>query len=163
MCNLGILSVYGVQLNFNPSSLPNGWSQCYNGTYNVWMNSTLLSNILSICNKAKLMLGCRPVGNALLTVAAMGLRADVLYNCNTTYNCTNVANGDGWYFSDSWSWGFVNNNDAVQRNECDMGSNNSNYRLCWHTLSSNVGGYRCGSIVSLNSDATYERVIYHGT
>lgn len=74
--------LYGVQLNLNPVSLPNTWSQCYNDTYNVIMNSTLHSNIISVCNKGKLMLGCRPKGNALLSVSAMGLRNDVLYNCS---------------------------------------------------------------------------------
>jgi hypothetical protein len=107
------------------------------------------------------MLGCRPIGNALLNVAAMGLRADVFYNCSTNQNCTNIANGVGWYFSDNWSWGFVNNNDAVTRTQCDVGSINSNYRLCWHTLPSNYGGFRCGNMTYLNSDTTYERVIYH--
>ncbi len=104
------------------------------------------------------MLGCRPIGNALLNVAAMGLRADVLYNCGTNSSCTQVGNGVGWYFSDNYSWGFVNGNDTVTRNSCDIGSTNSAYRLCWHSY---VGGYRCGNNTSLNSDATYERVIYH--
>jgi len=105
------------------------------------------------------MLGCRPVGNSLLTVAAMGLRADVLYDCSTMSNCTHVANGIGWYYSDSWSWGFVNNTDSVTRTECDTGSINPNYRLCWHT--DGVGGYRCGSTLNLNTNPPYERVIYH--
>ena len=106
------------------------------------------------------MLGCRPIGNASLSVAAMGLRANVLYNCSTDQSGTKVANGVGWYFSDNYSWGFVNNNDTAQRGQCDV-SNSSDYRLCWHTLSNGVGGYRCGKITGLNSDTTYERVIYH--
>ncbi len=149
-----------MQLNFNPSSLPNSWSQCYNDTYNVGISSILLSTILPVCNKGKLMLGCGPVGNALLSVAAMGLRGDVLYNCSTSVTCTNVANGVGWYFSDDFSWGFVNNTDTVVRSACDESLTNSAYRLCWHTVL-NAGGYRCGANTGLNSDGTFERVIYH--
>ena len=156
----GGLSFYGVQLNFNPASLGNGWSLCYNGTYALPMNSNLLSNILSLCNKQKLMLGCSPVGSIPLTVAAMGLRNDVLYNCSTSLNCTHVANGVGWYFDSDWSWGFVNNTDDVIRDQCDVSAVNPSYRLCWHTLQ-NIGGYRCGTTVDLNVDSSFERVIYH--
>lgn len=106
------------------------------------------------------MLGCRLKTSSLLSVVAMGLRADVLYNCGTSATCTKVANGVGWYFSTDYSWGFVNNTDSVKRDQCDTASINPDYRLCWHTHSIS-GGYRCGSVVGLNSDATYERVIYH--
>jgi hypothetical protein len=105
------------------------------------------------------MLGCRPTGNSLLTVAAMGLRADVLYNCGTIQSCTHVANGVGWYYSDSYSWGFVNNTDSVLRHSCDTFPTNPTSRLCWHTQT--FGGYRCGSSTSLESATNYERVIYH--
>lgn len=157
---LGVLSFYGVKLNFNPNLLSNSWSQCYSGRYNDTLNSTQLSDILSICNKGKLMLGCRPVGNISLTVAAMGLRADVLFNCGTSYNCTKVANGVGWYYSNDYSWGFVNNTDMVYRYSCDTVSTNPDYRLCWHTGSAS-GGYRCGANTALNGAPTHERVIYH--
>ena len=157
---IGRLPLSGVQVNFDPRSLPNGWSLCYNGAYNVGLTRSLVSTILRRCNKGKLMLGCCPVGSNLLTVAAMGLRADVLYNCSSIGTCSNVANGVGWYYSNLYSWGFVNNTDIVNRQSCDIGSTNAKYRLCWHTGSSN-GGYRCGSKLSLNSATSYERVIYH--
>jgi hypothetical protein len=150
----------GVKINFDPTSLPDGWSLCYNGTYNITLNSSLVTSILRVCNKGKLMLGCRPFSSSLLTVAAIGLRADVLYDCSTIRSCTNVANGVGWYYSDSYSWGFVNNSDSVSRHTCDMASINPTYRLCWHTHTS-YGGYRCGSTISLDYDNTYVRVIYH--
>ncbi|CAF4287617.1 unnamed protein product [Rotaria sp. Silwood2] len=161
-CCIGALSLYGVQLNLNPVSLPYGWSQCYNGTYDVFLNTTTLTSVLNTCNKAKLLLGCRPKGNTNLTVAAMGLRADVLYNCSTYSSCTNVANGVGWYYSDNYSWGFANDNDTVARGSCDIGSTNAAYRLCWHTDQWS-GGWRCGASTGLNNDNTTERVIYHAT
>ncbi|CAF1073897.1 unnamed protein product [Adineta steineri] len=152
------LSLYGVQLNLDPSSLPSGWSLCYNATYADTMVSTVVATVLSTCNKNKLLLGCRPVANTILTVAAMGNRADVLYNCSSARNCTHVANGVGWYFSDSYSWGFVSGSDTVIRNTCDEGTGDDAYRLCWHTLS--VGGYRCGSALC-STDSTWAKVIYH--
>ena len=154
------MSSYGVQLNFDPSTLPNSWLQCYNDIYAIALTQNVVGSVLSACNKSKLLLGCRAVGNSSLIVAAMGLRSDVLYNCSSISSCTNVANGVGWYYSDSYSWGFVNGSDTLTRNSCDTFSTNADYRLCWHTGQNN-GGYRCGSITSLNSATTYERVIYH--
>ena len=90
----------------------------------------------------------------------MGDRADVLHDCSSAPNCVRVANGVGWYYSDSYSWGFVNGTDAVTRSTCDIASTNQDYRLCWHT-STGSGGYRCGSQTELNLATTHERVIYH--
>lgn len=157
--DLAALSLYGVQFNLNPSSLPSGWSQCYTATYASDMSSTVVASILSTCNRNKLLLGCRPTGNTILTMAAMSNRADVLYDCGSTGNCVYTANGVGWYFSNSYSWGFVNGGDTPSRSSCDTASGNDAYRLCWHT--NGGGGYRCGATSSLNSDSTWEKVIYH--
>ncbi|CAF4217853.1 unnamed protein product, partial [Adineta steineri] len=153
----GSLSLYGVQLNLNPSSLPNSWSQCYTATYAANMGTANLNTILSACNKNMLLLGCRQSGHTIMDVAAMGYRADVLYNCATTSNCRNVANGVGWYYSDVYSWGFANGTDSVTRSTCDTSSTNPGYRLCWCTQ--NNAGYRCGS--AMISNTNYEKVIYH--
>jgi hypothetical protein len=144
------LSLYGVQLNLSLSSIPIGWSLCYTGAYAASMAPSAVATILASCNQSKLLLGCSPVNSTILTVAAMGNRADVLYNCSTLQNCTNVANGVGWYYGDSWSWGFVQGGDVVVRNSCDVGSYNTSYRLCWHTQSG--GGYRCGATTSFGTN-----------
>ena len=123
------------------------------------MGGSSLPSILSSCNKKNLLLGCRLVGRTSLTVAAMGNRNDVLYNCGSSSNCTHIANGVGWYYSNSYSWGFASGGNTVTRNTCDDESTNATYRLCWHT--SNNGGYRCGSTTGLNSDTSWEKVIYH--
>ena len=96
-----------VLFNLNPSLLSNTWSSCYAATYATPMSASLISTILTTCSGSKLLLGCRPVGSTALTVAAAGNRADVLYNCGTTTACVNQVNGVGWYFSDSYSWGFA--------------------------------------------------------
>ncbi|UJR18859.1 hypothetical protein I4U23_021987 [Adineta vaga] len=149
------------EFNLYPNSLPGGWSLCYNGTYADNMNTGVVAIVLSSCNKAKLLLGCRPINNVNLTIAAMGSRSDVLYNCSSIANCTNIANGVGWYFSDSYSWGFIKGGDTATRGICDTGSTNAIYRLCWFTGGYVGGGYRCGASTGLNSDVNWERIIYH--
>ncbi|CAF4851572.1 unnamed protein product, partial [Rotaria sp. Silwood1] len=158
------LSESGVQINFDPADLPAGWTLCYNDTYDIVLNSTLLDTILTQCNKGKLLLGCRTINSTVLALAAMGLRSDVLYNCSSIVNCTHIANGVGWYYSSDYSWGFVEDSDTVYRNRCDSDSSTdsatgSGLRLCWHTGPSK-GGYRCGNNVGLNNDTTFVRVIY---
>ena len=123
------------------------------------MGTSSLPMTLSSCNKTNLLLGCRPVGNVNLTVAALGHRNDVLYNCGSSASCTHVVNGVGWYYSDSYSWGFVSGGDTVSRQHCDSTLTNAIYRLCWHTK--NDGGYGCGSTIGLDSNASWEKVIYH--
>ncbi len=122
--------LYGVQLNLGPSSLPRSWSLCYNAVYALPMGSSNLPTILSLCNKTKLLLGCRPKNKMVLTVAAMGNRTDVLYNCGSISNCVKVANGVGWYYSNSYSWGFVRRNDGLFRDSCDTNTTNAAHRLC---------------------------------
>lgn len=61
-----ILTVSDPQLNFNLSTLSGAWSMCYSALYSVTMYPNI-STILSTCYKDKLLSGCRPVGNTLLT------------------------------------------------------------------------------------------------
>lgn len=92
----------------------------------------------------------------------MGYRKDVLYDCGTKPSCTYVANGVGWYFSNKFSWGFVSGNESITRNQCDMTPINGGLNgLCWHTGSYGSGGYQCGSVIKLNQNQSYERLIYH--
>ncbi len=123
LCLIVPLTVSGVQKNFDPVSLPSGWTLCYNDAYDVVLNSSLLQSILTECNRGKLLLVCGLINSTILSLAAMGLRADVLFDCGTVTNCTHVANGVGWYYSVSYSWGFVENNDTVYRSACDTGKN----------------------------------------
>jgi hypothetical protein len=152
--------VSGPITNLDPSILlSNGWTECYNGTYSVNFLPGEVATVLSQCNLGKLLLACKPINNSVYTLAAMGLRNDVLYNCSNNATCTHVANEVGWYFSDSYSWGFVNGTDSVTRNSCDTESTDPTLRLCWHTGGA-YGGYRCGSTLSLNSVTTWERSVW---
>ena len=72
---------------------------------------------------------------------------------------THNANGVGWYFNNSWSWGYAPVGQMVNRNSCDVNAGVD--RLCWHTSAGNInGGYRCGSNTGLNGSVAFERIIY---
>ncbi len=150
--------VSGVQQNV-PESQLTGWTECFKDKYDNY--NTPMSTILSQCDKGKLLLACRPVGAASLSTLAMGLRADVLYECGQDSACVHAANGVGWYYSDSYSWGYAPGGEAVARTSCDTQSTQNPDRLCWHSGGGLInGGWRCGSATGLNSDPSWERIVY---
>lgn len=153
----------GILQDFNPSLLGGGWSLCYRTTYDTALTSTVVDSILNVCSGSKLLLGCRQVNAVNLKLAAMGNRADVLYDCGSTVTCSYVSNGVAWYFSKTYSWGFARPGDPINRQQCDYNAGaDETKRLCWHTDLGNAGGgYRCGEVVGLNSDSSWERIIYH--
>ena len=146
----------GIQQNLDPATL-DGWTQCFTDHYG--NSSTPTSDILTQCGGNKLLMGCRPTGTTTLTLAAMGERADVLFDCGQDNTCLHEANGVGWYFDDNWSWGFAPAGDAVQRNSCDVAASQGGLRMCWHTGGGFINsGYRCGTTISF--DGSWERVVY---
>jgi hypothetical protein len=151
----------GVQQNV-PEATLQGWSKCFTGTYAD--NSPTLSSLLQQCNKANLLMACRQVGQPSWKLVAMAPRADVLFDCGMQNNCTKQSNGVGWYYSDSYSWGFAPGGEAVNRNSCDydsgLGQTSPDQRLCWHSSAQSINnGYRCGNN-QLNGDSGWERAVY---
>ena len=150
----------GVQQNVAPALLQ-GWSQCFTGTYTD--NSPTMAALLQQCSKANLLMACRPVGQASWNLVAMAPRVDVLFDCGQQQNCTKQSNGVGWYYSDSYSWGFAPAGEPVNRNSCDYdggGQTVTDQRLCWHTGGSSINsGYRCGAN-DLNGAANWERAVF---
>jgi hypothetical protein len=148
----------GVQQNIPESQLV-GWQKCFTDPYG--NSGTPFTQILSQCSKGKLLMACRQIGQSTFHTLAMGPRADVLHDCGSDSGCTFVSNGVGWYYSDSYSWGFVPGGEGVQRNSCDIQNEGSEDRICWHSSFGQInGGFRCGANVFLNSDFTWERVVY---
>jgi hypothetical protein len=94
----------------------------------------------------------------------MAERADVLFDCGTQVNCTQQANGVGFYYSDQYSWGFAPGGEPVNRSSCDYNDGTQTQpelRMCWHTYDGNFeGGYRCGSN-DLNGANNWERLVFH--
>ena len=158
-CKLPMVVKYtavGPQVNIPQVALI-GWAPCYTGKYNE--GAPTVASILAACPKANLMLACRKVGAANFVLLAHAPRPSVVTDTGQG-NVPTVANGTGWYFNNAWSWGFAKQGDAIQRNSCDVAPGNDTLRLCWHTGGGNMnGGYRCGSTVGLNGDATWERVV----
>jgi cysteine-rich repeat protein len=156
-------SFSGVQTNL-PIATLSGWNLCYTDTY---ANSgTSLASILATCDEARLLMGCRTTGSPTLLVAANAPRADVTFDTGTS-NTPHDANGVGWYFNSSYSWGFALQGDPIDRYSCDVmassfqGGPNPAQRLCWHTNGGGIdSGWRCGANDSLNFDPGFERLIF---
>src|SRR5262249_23498443 len=92
----------GVQQNVPIASLA-GWTQCFLGGYSA---SASLAQIQTDCAGSKLLLGCRLAGDTTLAVAAQGPTTDVLFDTGSSQT-PHDANGVGWYFNSSYSWGFA--------------------------------------------------------
>jgi serine/threonine protein kinase len=147
----------GVLTDLNPNTLA-GWEYCWSGIYS---ESPDLDSIRAQCPGNWLMLGCRPVGNTNLTVAAMSPRDVIFYDVGSGGDALHEYNGIGWYFSQNESLGFTLAGTTVERNSCDVHNKEDPYRLCWHTQNGDLeGGWRCGANTDLNSDSSWERVIY---
>lgn len=149
----------GPQTNVAQSTLTGGgWTLCWSGTYAT--SGTSLATIQAQCPGAYLALAGGATGSSTLLVVAAAPRADVLANTGTS-NTPHLANGTGWYYSTSWSWGFAKGGDAISRNSCDTQSTNAALRLCWHTGSGNInGGWRVGTATGLNGSSAYTRYVY---
>ena len=50
---------------------------------------------------------------------------------------------------------------TIQLNSADVSDVDTTQRLSWHLDSSNGGGWRAGTVKSLNSDSTWYKVIYY--
>lgn len=156
-------------LNDVPVADLTGWTQCYMDTYA--LVGTPLADIFAGCPGSKLLLGCRPTGATYLQAAAMGERADVLFDTGIGDNgVTHVANGVGWYYSPDWSWGFAPVGEPVSKMQCDWEDVTDPQRLCWHTGIAGLFepatlnyGWRCGADIWLNdpvAGGAFERLIF---
>jgi hypothetical protein len=160
------LTFSGVKQNLPVAQLA-GWSLCYSDKYN--NSATTWASILGQCNKANILVGCRPVGSANLTLAAHAPRTDVFFNnggadgCGgpmTPINAPHNANGVGWYYNTTWSFGFTPQGETLNRCSCDFQGANPTNRMCWHSQGGNINsGYRCGDN-DLNGNPNWERLIY---
>jgi hypothetical protein len=149
----------GPQMNVPVTTVTNGgWTECLRESYSV--NGTPLATLQAQCSRANIMVACRTNGNANLQLLAQAPRADVFFNTGDMNNTLRVANGTGWYYSNSWSLGFVVAGETVNRNSCDTNNTNANTRLCIHTGGNNLNpGWRCG--VDTGIGASHERIFYH--
>jgi hypothetical protein len=151
----------GVQENIpEATATGGGWTTCF--THDFTGNpATPVADILAACNQDLIMLACRPIGNPNFTVLAQAERTAVFQDTGVS-NVLTLANGVGWYFSDSYSYGFAPGGDVVSRSSCDTVGSQGNLRMCVHTQGGIIpgyGGYRCGNNLPLNGSNTWEHVI----
>ena len=157
----------GVQQNVPVATvLAGGFRECFRDTYND--SGTPLDAILAGCAGAELVTACRPLGSDVLTLAALGDRAQVIQDTGSPSvdglsDRGHEHNGVKWYFNNSWSWGFAPAGEPTNLNSCDFnggGQSAAGQRMCWHTGANTIdGGYRCGDN-DLNGNAGWERVVY---
>ena len=151
-------------LNDVPEASLVGWEQCYVDTYAV--SGAPLADILELCDEANLLMGCREAGTTTLLVAANAPRTDVLFDTDMS-NTPHDANGVGWYYDPSYSWGFAPQGLPIQRDNCDivdsvfLPGTGGEQRVCWSTFNETlVQGWRCGAADQLDFSVEYERVLY---
>ena len=158
MCVTGRLRFAGIRQNVPLTDLF-GWELCWSGVYGE--RGEPVADVLQRCGGTELLLGCRPVGQPAITLAAMASRVDVLHPCGEERNCVHAANGVGWYFSDSYSWGFAPAGEPVERHSCDVERQASaELRMCWHTANGAFNpGFRCGDN-DLNNGHDWERLLF---
>jgi hypothetical protein len=149
----------GIRQNVPVAELEEGgFEQCFAGDYND--RGAAVAGILDACDGDVLLIGCRPTGADALTLGAMGARAEVLTDLGNERAAVHNHNGVDWYFSDSYSWGFVGEGTGVTRNSCDTANVQPELRMCWHTSNAAMSsGYRCGA--TFPRAGAYEKVIYH--
>jgi hypothetical protein len=136
-----------------------GWSVCHQSTYDDAASGQSMASILAGCAGENIMLACRPVGATDYTVLAQAPRADVFFPTGSS-NTPHVANGSGWYYSDSYSFGFAPEGEPLSRGSCDTAGSAADRRMCVHTSGGTIrGGWRCGATTGINSAANWERLI----
>jgi hypothetical protein len=128
----------------------------------------VLSTVLAQCPGDYMLLAGGPVASSTWDVVAAAPRADVLTDTGTS-NTPHDANGSGWYYTTSYSWGFAPQGSPINRFACDTidsnsfpgGATDGDHRLCWHTTFGRIDwGWRSGRTDFLQFVNTYKRSIY---
>ena len=108
-------------------------------------------------------LGGAAVGsNTLLLVSCANCKT--LLSSYTDLDKPRLINKAYWYFTLSKSIGFSPSSFISQYN-CDVYDHFNNLpldplRLCWHLDGGGYGGWRLGSIIKLNNDTNYLKLIF---
>ncbi len=152
--------VAGIQQDVSDADLAaRGWRVCFTGLYG--QSGESIDALLAGCGGGQMLIGCRPVGANALTLAAEGLRPEVIRNVGNASGAFNPHNGVAFYYDPTHSWGFAPLGEPLQRTSCDTQITLPEQRMCWHAGGANVleGGYRCGGNF-LNGDNNWQRQVY---
>jgi hypothetical protein len=156
-----IYSPVGPQVNVAMGTvITGGWSVCFSAPYGQFGPS--VATAVSGCTGDLMMLAAAVNGSNDFDLLAWAPKADVMFNTGFS-NTPHDANGSGWYFSDTYSWGFAPAGAPIDRQSCDIVASTSfggvdattPLRLCWHTGGGNMsGGWRVGAADFLNDEPT---------
>lgn len=138
-----------------------GWTLCDSRTYATG-NAGGVSSLDPACSGFDLiMLAGGRTDNSILDVLAATTLADATMDTGSADNgLTTTSNGAEWYYNSDYSWGFGGLGDSVRKFECDSLGSDERDRLCWHTLASDVGGFRSGSNTSLNNSTDWTKYVF---
>jgi len=135
-----------------------GWTKALDAPYS---HPSVSSDITQCAGKSQIAVGCKQAGSTTLSVVAVDsydFLMSVQPNQYTAYQ--NPATGGAyWTNYPGKSLGFAPIS-TVSLNSADTTDTNSPQRLSWHYDNSNVGGWRCGATVGLNSDTNWNKVIF---
>ena len=108
----GLFVFEGVRLNTSENDL-RGWSVCHRDRYN--QTNTQVADLLANCAGEYVMLGCKAVNQANVSVLAMGERDEVFRDTGAGVNSVNRHNGVDFYFNPSRNMGFAAAGSGVNR------------------------------------------------
>ena len=134
-----------------------GYKVCYSALYSSKTNTSHLDKCSSDDN-AMVVVGAL-YGTAATTVriGAGGLARHVFAETSSTA-AAYCYDGACWYNYPTKSFGFSPNS-YVTLNPADVYSSTDTQRVSWN-LDNGLGGYRAGNAINLNSDSTYQKVVY---
>jgi hypothetical protein len=153
---------YGIQNNVHVSKLTeSGYSYVYNKPYNHVTTSSEMDEIKKSCLPTTILcLGGRDSTNDVLLVVSCGLCSVVF--TKTAKNTPNLHNGAYWYYTPDCntcqSMGFAPNS-TIDQYLVDIVDKSNNQRVSWHLSGGVWGGYRLGSLIGLNDNTRYYKVI----
>lgn len=136
-----------------------GWTVCYQADIGTPFGLDAATT-LAPCTGSYLLMAGHLKGSSSYAVLAAAPKADALTDTGANTSNTHTVNGSEWYNSDSWAFGFAPGGSPVNLSSCDILSGDR--RMCLHTFSA-VGGFRIGTQQNLNSNTSWEVVVYTNT
>ncbi|CAF1081140.1 unnamed protein product [Brachionus calyciflorus] len=105
------------------------------------------------CSNSILCVGGGSADSVILNLVACGNCLQIL--TNTTVNIPNLVGSVYWYMTPGVSFGFSPIY-SITQNSADTYNTSDPLRLSWHF---NSGGWRLGTLTSLDSDTRYKKYI----
>ena len=150
----------GIQQNVSEQTLRNnGWTLFYEQTY----GTTIGNSTTPIRPSGQyVILSAKAAGSSTITLAAAAPTSGVF--TETAINTPQLLNGTYWYYTLATncdvcgSIGFAPSNSIIQ-NSADVSNVEDPLRMSWH-LQADMGGWRLGDQIGLNSSTAYLKQVW---